>query len=204
MTSFITALVLVLTFPFTSAAWIKTTTDEAIFSTLEAVPAKEAALILGAAAYPSRLSDVLKDRVETGIDLYKAGKVKMLIMSGSAHEAKSMAEYALKAGVPESALIEDEKGLNTFNSLDNAKDQTSLVVVSQAYHLPRALFYARHFNLDAVGMSADRQEYQWMWLYTKREKIAHMKAVFDVYVFPLLGLSQEEVMKLNEALQNLG
>lgn len=160
-------------------------THNEIYFKIEEVPEKEAALILGAAAYPSRLSDILKDRVDTGIDLYKAGKVKTLIMSGAPNESSAMAEYAKKAGVPEGALKEDPEGLNTLSSIQNAKGTPSLVIVSQAYHLPRALFYARHYDLNAVGMSADKQEYANMAFYEKREKLAHMKAVFDVLSIPV-------------------
>ena len=172
-----------LSMPFVSTLAIKLQTADEIYKTVEEVPQKEFALVLGAAAYPSRLSDILQDRVDTAIELYNAKKVSALIMSGAQHEAEAMKEYAVRNGVPEEAITEDFGGLNTMASIENVSVlDRSLIIVTQKYHLPRALFIAHHYGLDAVGMIADKHEYTKMFEFKKRELLATTKAIMDLFI----------------------
>jgi SanA protein len=183
---FITAgltVIILLSMPFASTLVIKMQTADEIYETVEEVPQKELALVLGAAAYPSGLSDILQDRVDTAIELYEAEKVSVLIMSGAQHEAEAMKEYAVKHGIPETAITEDIAGVNTMASIENISIlNRSLIIVTQKYHLPRALFIAHHLGLDAVGVTADRHEYTKMFEFKKRELLATTKAVLDLFV----------------------
>ncbi len=174
---------ILLSMPFASTLVIKMQTSDKIYEKVDEVPQKELALVLGAAAYPSRLSDILQDRVDTAIELYEAEKVSVLIMSGSENEAEGMKKYAVEHGVPEDAVVEDFSGLNTMASVKNisALDR-SMIIVTQKYHLPRALFIANHFDIDAVGMVADKQEYVKIYDFKKREILATTKAVLDLFV----------------------
>jgi SanA protein len=183
---FITAglvIITLLSMPFVSTAVIKLQTADEIYKTVEEVPQKELALVLGAAAYPSRLSDVLQDRVDTAIELYNAKKVSAMIMSGAQNEAEAMKEYAVAHGIPEEAITEDIAGVNTMASIENISVlDRSLIIVTQKYHLPRALFIADYFGLDAVGVMADRHEYTKMFEFKKREILATTKAILDLFV----------------------
>ena len=170
-----------LSMPFISTAWVKMSTGGQVYDEIEKVPQKEIALILGAAAYGDRLSDILKDRVETGIELYEDEKVSALIMSGAENESKAMKNYAIEEGVPEEAIIEDPSGLNTFQSIENISElDRSIIIVTQRYHLPRALFIANHMGIDAVGIIADKQAYLKIENFKKREILATAKAILDI------------------------
>jgi SanA protein len=126
------------------------------------------ALVLGARVNAGgRLSAMLEDRVITGVRLYEKGTVGKLIMSGDNSsrdydEPTAMRRHAMGLGVPGRDVVRDFAGLRTFDSLVRARDifgQTRIVIVSQEFHLPRALYLARSLGMDAVGVIADRRPY---------------------------------------------
>jgi len=173
---------LLLSFPFAASLFMRQMTQPFIYSSISDVPTQEVALVLGAAAYPSRLSDILKDRVDTAIELYKANKTKTLIMSGAPNETKKMAEYAEEQGVKKEDIKQDPKGLNTLASVENAaKDYKALVIVTQNFHLPRAVFMARRLGIEAIGLSADRHDYPKLFDFERRELLASTKAMMDLF-----------------------
>ncbi len=176
-------LALFLSLPFASSIYIHQQTEDRIYDTVESVPEKNVAMVLGAAAYPSYLSDVLIDRMETAIELYETEKVQKLILTGAPNEVEGMKEYALERGVEENDLIEDSEGVNTLASIRNASDISELIIVTQAFHLPRALFIARHVGIDAVGVASDRRTYAKIFDFKKREILATSKAMMDLFVF---------------------
>lgn len=175
-------MMLLMSFPFASSIFMKQQTNDLIYKTVSQVPEKNVALVLGAAAYPSRLSDILQDRVDTAIELYKAEKAQKLIMTGAPNEVRGMVKYALEKGVEENDLIEDPKGINTLTSIQNASHVKEMVIVTQKYHLPRALFIARHFGIDAVGLASDKREYLKIFEFKKRELLATTKAMLSLFV----------------------
>jgi SanA protein len=176
-------LVLMLATPFMGSAIIGVQTADQIYKTVEEIPKKELGLVLGAAAYPSRLSDVLKDRVDTAIELYNAQKISTLVMSGSPAEAEAMKEYALEEGVPETAITEDAAGLNTMASIKNIVAlNRPVTIISQQFHLPRALFIANTMGIDAIGMTADKHEYVKIDEFKSRELLATSKAILDIFI----------------------
>ncbi|MFH1012240.1 MAG: ElyC/SanA/YdcF family protein [Candidatus Peregrinibacteria bacterium] len=173
---------LFLSMPFAASLYVNLRTSGQIYTNVADVPAKDIALVLGAAAYGNRLSDILRDRVDTAIELFKADKVKKLIMSGAPHEAAAMADYATGSGVPADAIVLDEKGLDTASSMKNLTEK-NVIIVTQRYHLPRALFFAGQSGIDAVGIAADRHEYAKMYEFKKRELFATSKAMMDLLWF---------------------
>lgn len=177
-----TVIVLMLSLPFISSAVIRQQTAKEIYETVEEVPEANVALVLGAAAYPARLSDVLQDRMDTAIELYNSEKVQKLILTGAPNEVEKMMEYAIEKGVEENDIIEDPEGLNTFASIKNADHISEMIIVTQSYHLPRALFIADHFGIDAVGLASDKRTYLKMFDFKKREILASTKAMLDLFV----------------------
>jgi SanA protein len=178
-----TMLALFLSFPFASSIFIQHQTADQIYKTAEEVPEKNVALVLGAAAYPAYLSDILQDRMETAIELYETEKVQKLILTGAPNEVEGMKEYALEREVEENDLIEDSEGVNTLASIRNASDISELIIVTQSFHLPRALFMARHLGIDAIGVASDRRTYTKIFEFKKREILATSKAMIDLFVF---------------------
>ncbi|MBN2096586.1 YdcF family protein [Candidatus Peregrinibacteria bacterium] len=175
-------LALFLSLPFASTVYIQQSTLDRIYETVESAPEKNVALVLGAAAYPTSLSDILADRMETAIELYETEKVQKLILSGAPNEVEGMKKYALERGVEENDLIEDPKGLNTLASIRNASDISELIIVTQAFHLPRALFIAKHLGISAVGIASDRRTYAKIFDFKKREVLATSKAMMDLFI----------------------
>lgn len=177
-----TLAVLLLSFPFAASLFMRQGAQPFLYASASSTPARETALVLGAAAYPSRLSDILQDRMDTAIELLKAGKIKTLLLSGAPNEVEKMAEYALDQGLKADDLEQDPEGLNTLASVQNAaKNHKSLTIVTQNFHLPRAIFMARQLEIDAVGVSADRHEYTKIFDFKKRELLASSKAILDLY-----------------------
>lgn len=160
-----------------------------------------AAIVFGAGLTRSgQPTAILKDRVETAAQLYFAGKVQKLLMSGdnrtlSYNEPEAMRQYALSLGVPSSAIVLDYAGRRTYDTCYRAKaifGLDSALLVTQAFHLPRALFLCNALGLQASGVEANNHRY-WpplMFIWNVREQLATIGAFMDVYVsrpLPVLG-----------------
>lgn len=168
--------------PFLGRLFVGVETADRIYNSIQEIPETDAGLVLGAAVYGEILSDILEDRVDTGIQLYKAGKIKTLVMSGGPEETYAMKQYAIKQGIPEGDIKEDGKGLNTLASIKNrGKSEDSITIVSQHYHLNRALLMATHLDVKAIGMAADKGMYTKIMNFKHREIWATSKAVLDVF-----------------------
>jgi SanA protein len=130
----------------------------------EAVPERPVAIVFGARVYSSgRPSPMLADRVKTGADLYHAGKVDVLLLTGDNHqvgynEPEAMRRYAHQLGVPDDALVLDYAGLRTYDSCYRARDifhVEAAILVTQDFHLDRALLTCSELGIDAVGVPAE-------------------------------------------------
>lgn len=149
------------------------------------------AIVLGAQVYPSGWpSAFLRARLDLGRRLYEAGRVEVLLVSGAADapeydEPRAMRAYLEDAGVPADRIVEDPFGLDTYDSCTRARDVYGLdriVLVSQSYHLPRAVGTARRLGLDAYGVGDEtvrgRRE---PWVSGSiRDRLACVKAVWDL------------------------
>lgn len=177
-----TLLIVMLSTPFLGTGMVGILTADQIYQNSEEIPQKELGLVLGAAAYGDRLSDVLRDRVDTAVELYKAEKISILIMSGAQNEVEAMQKHAVNSGIPAENITMDAHGLNTLASVQNiAELERSVTIITQHYHLPRAIFVANASGIDAIGMVADKSEYVKIFEFKKREILATSKAIFDVY-----------------------
>jgi SanA protein len=179
--------------------WVGREYAQQIYSEASAVPSMPAALVFGAGYWPSgRLSDALADRMEAAIELYKTGKVNKLLLTGDNrfadyNEPAAMADYALARGVPREDLVLDYAGRRTYDSCYRARAIFGLdraVLVTQAFHLPRALFTCDRLGLEAIGLAADRHQLLREPWYRLREVAALARAWLDVTLLkplPVLG-----------------
>lgn len=151
------------------------------------------AIVLGASTKEDgTASDALADRVETAVDLYRAGKVDKILMTGDdgafhTDEVKSMAALAAQDGVRPEDLIVDGHGYRTYESCKRAKEEFHIdraVIVTQRFHLARALYLCRALGMDAQGLVADRQTYQKIVLFAWRDLLASVKAWVDINILP--------------------
>ncbi len=166
----------------------------------EAEPA-QAALVLGAGLLPNKTpSAPLRDRIDTAINLYNLGKVKKLLMSGDNrfveyNEPEAMRQYALSQGVPDQDIVLDYAGRRTYDSCYRANaifGLDTVIIVTQNYHLPRALFLCNRLNVTATGVPADQTRYlrSRYSFWRVREVIASLAAFYDIYLhkpLPVLG-----------------
>lgn len=168
------------------------------------VPAKRVAIVFGAEVKNDGTpSVVLRDRVETAVGLYKSGKVEKLLMSGDNrfvdyNEPEAMRQYALSLGMPDSDIVLDYAGRSTYDTCYRAKEifgVDSAILVTQGFHLPRALFLCKAFGIDTVGVEASKYYYlkRSRLIWNLRELLATVKSVWDVYLVkpvPILGKSE--------------
>lgn len=155
------------------------------------LPPQDVALVLGAEAYldgtPSRF---LRARLDLAADLYRRRLAQRLLLSGDSRtlsndETGTMRSYLLGLGVPDSALLVDPAGFDTYDSCLRARDVFGvrrLVVVTQSYHLPRALATCRALGIDAWGVGDESvRANSRRWSYgVAREVAANLKFVWDV------------------------
>lgn len=129
-----------------------------------AVPKKDYAIVLGAALknQGTEPSNYLRWRIETAVALYKIGQVDKLLMSGDGSypdhdEPAVMKRVAVGLGVPAKDIEMDKFGFDTYDSCYRAYNQrriTSAIVVTQSYHLPRAVFSCQQVGIDTIGVAA--------------------------------------------------
>lgn len=183
------AVIVVVGVPLGINAWVCGSTRSAIQPQQQVVAEAasfdaDAIVVLGAGInWDGSPSAVLKDRLDVAIALYSAGVAPKIIMSGdnsnsSYNEVMAMAKYARANGVPASDIFCDHAGLSTYDSMYRLKNVFSVqrcVVVTQEYHLYRALYDARAFGIDARGVSSSLSEYADMQSYEEREFLARIK-----------------------------
>ncbi len=135
--------------------------------TVAAAPERPVAIVFGAGLRrDGRPTAVLSDRIETAVELYRMGKVGLILMSGSVRpgydEPSAMAAQAIELGVPPAAIQTDPGGVRTLESCRRARQLfgvRSALLVSQAFHLPRALALCEAVGVEADGVAADRSNY---------------------------------------------
>ncbi len=180
--------------------WIERQARHLTYSRVEDVPQRPVALVLGAGLWPDgSLTPILADRVATAVDLYQAGVVQKLLLSGDNrfvdyNEPEAMREYALRLGVPEEDILLDYAGRRTYDSCYRAREIFGVkraVVVTQRFHAPRALYLCDALGVEGVAILADRRQYsRRRILWETREYLALALAWWDVNVrrpVPVLG-----------------
>jgi SanA protein len=151
----------------------------------------DCALVLGAGIRDDGSpSDVLRDRLDEALALYRAGRVTKIIVSGD-HQASgydepnAMRVYLEANGVPAPAIFLDHAGLDTYSSMWRARHvfgASRIVVVTQRFHLARAVWCARSLGMEAEGSAADRHVYRGIAWLQLREVVSRTKAFVDVTV----------------------
>lgn len=167
----------------------------------EEVPAARVAIVFGAGLLrDGSAGPVLRDRVETAVKLYQQGKVDRLLMSGDNrfieyNEPEAMRQYALQFGVLDDDIVLDYAGRRTYDTCYRAKaifQVDSAILVTQAFHLPRALFLCNWFGVESSGVEADNNYFRKVarLYWNIRELFANFQALWDVMVtkpLPVLG-----------------
>lgn len=171
---------------------ISSSTRNQLYSDVASIPARKVGLVLGASKKTARKTDNLffTYRIQAAYELYKAGKVKFLLLSGDNHvkgydEPSDMREALMALGVPDSCIVLDYAGFRTLDSVvrcDEVFGEDSITIVSQEFHNQRALFIANKSGINAIGFNAKGVSKSYSFKTRIREYFARVKCVLDVYI----------------------
>ena len=188
-------LVLAILLPLGISAFVCASMQDRILSMDAAASLNaNAILVLGARVWDSgKPSGILEDRLITGISAYEMGASDRLLMSGDHgqdeyDEVNAMKAYAIEKGIPSENVFMDHAGFSTYESLYRARDifqVKTVLIVTQRYHLYRALFDAERMGLVAYGIPADLGTYTGMPYFEAREVLARVKDFFYTLFMPL-------------------
>jgi len=170
-------------------------------ATVETVAPQRVAIVFGAGLWRNGApTPVLQDRIDTAAALYFAGKVEKLLMSGDNrfiyyNEPGAMREYALSLGVPEEDIVLDYAGRRTYDTCYRAKaifGVDKAILVTQSFHMPRAVYTCNQLGVEATGVTADNRYFRKVQrlYWNLRELPAILAAIWDVGVrhpLPVLG-----------------
>ena len=154
--------------PFIINIIIIRSSETHIFRDITAVPPKTAIVVLGSRVHGTQLSHVLEDRVKAGIDLVKAEKSQKILLSGDHgrkgyDEVNAMRLFILEfSDINEEDIFMDHAGFNTYDSMYRARDifeVQDMIIVTQEFHINRAVYIARRMGIDAVGYAVDQSRF---------------------------------------------
>jgi SanA protein len=168
------------------------TTKSKIYTAMDTVPQKDVALLLGTSKYTvgGYTNLFFKYRIKAAVDLYNQGKVKHIIVSGdnslqSYNEPREMLKALILLGIPDSVITLDFAGFRTLDSVVRCKKvfgQSKVIIVSQRFHIERALFIAEKYDMEAIGFAAQSPPERYSLSTHFREYFAKTKAVIDLYI----------------------
>ena len=186
------SLLLLLFFIWICNFWVEYSTKQQIFANLEKIPFNKVGLVLGTAKYLNGgyRNPYFYYRIEAAAQLYHAGKVKHLLVSGdnslkSYNEPEEMQMALMEKGVPESAITLDYAGFRTLDSVVRSKavfGQQKITIISQKFHNQRAIFIANQRGVTAVGYNSKDVSFRLGIKIRLREYLARCKAILDIII----------------------
>jgi SanA protein len=169
--------------------FVKYNVRNVLFKNAEKVPACKVGIVFGAGVHGNIPSNYLRDRLDASIELYKNKKVQKLLLSGdngrdAYNEIIVMKTYCVQNGVDSAHIYLDYAGFDTYSTLFRAKHIFNIqeaILISQKYHLARAVFIGQNLGIKSIGFVAKQGNYSKIRRYTIREYAATVKSVFDVF-----------------------
>jgi len=174
--------------------YVNAATSTHRYTEVSQVPKQKVAIVFGAGIYPDGTpTPMLADRVDAAVELYKHGTVQKLLMTGDNSrddydEVSAMQHYAVTQGIPIEDITLDHAGFSTYESCYRAKEIFGIqqaVLVTQNFHLPRAIYTCQQLNVEAVGLgTSDWGSYSKTTVtrYTARETLSVLKALWEVHI----------------------
>lgn len=185
--------------------YVRSSVAGKIQTSITEIPAEDpprVAIVFGARVWDDgELSHALYDRVLTAVELYRAGRVKKILMSGDNptefyDEPTAMKEAAVKLGVPAADIVLDFAGRRTYDTCYRAKEifeVNKAILVTQEFHQARALYLCTNLGVDSLGITANRRRYLHENSWARREFLAVASAWFEMNVFsfePIKGAKE--------------
>lgn len=179
-------------------------TNDKILSTEQAAQLGnvDCILVLGCKVHEDgNPSHMLEDRLKRGVALYKGGAAPKILMSGDHgqveyDEVNAMKEYAMDAGIPSEDVFMDHAGFSTYESMYRAKEvfgAKKIIIVTQEYHLYRAIYAAERMGMEAYGVNADYRTYSGQLMRDVREVLARVKDWLTAECKPLPTYLGEQI-----------
>ena len=188
----IAVLIIAPIFIFSADYYIKSSTASAIYSNVDEVPAHKVGMVLGTSKYMKGggINSYYKNRIEGTAALYHAGKIQFVLVSGDNgntqyNEPENIKNDLIKAGIPAGKIFLDYAGFRTLDSVVRAKmifGQSKLIIISQKFHLERALYLAKEHDSAAVGFATGNYNQIRSFKLRIRETLARSKAVLDILI----------------------
>jgi SanA protein len=173
--------------------WTESVAEGKVFTSVEEIPVRRVGLVLGCARHVSngRINLYFLKRIRAAVELYEAGKVEVLLVSGDNSrkgygEPTDMKNALIEAGIPEDRIVCDFAGFSTLDSMVRAGrvfEVDELTVVSQEFHVRRAIFIGAFREVDAIGYCAEDVSGRYGLRVQIREYLARVKTVLDVTLF---------------------
>ena len=189
--------------------WVVWETRNYVHSTIDQLPATALGVVLGTSKNiaPHRPNLHFQTRMEATARLFAAGRIQHIIVSGAQNsryydEPSDMIDALVTLGIPKSAITPDRSGFRTLDSVVRVAEvfgETRYTLITDDFHINRAVFLARHHGHDAIGFSAGRVDPSFSFRSRFREIFARVKAVLDVYLF---GTQPREVSEPRELTSN--
>lgn len=157
----------------------------------KSLPQYDTILVLGAGVYSNGdPTAMLRDRLDTSVEVFNSGKSPKILASGdhgrkNYNEVKAMKNYLIENDIDSKNIFMDHAGFSTYESIYRAKEifkSKKILIVTQEYHLSRAIYCARKLGLEAYGISANKQDYIGMSKYKLREVAARFKDFIYVHI----------------------
>lgn len=188
---------------------IQTVGDAKLQTSMTEIPVEtppRIAIVFGAKVWDDKSpSTVLYDRVVTAVELYRAGRVKKILMSGdnpteNYDEPTAMKDAAVRLGVPETDVVLDFAGRRTYDTCFRAKEIFGIekaILVTQEFHQPRALYLCNNLGVDSVGITADRRKYEGEKYWSFREFFSQASAWYEINFvsFAPIGGEKEPIVQ---------
>ncbi len=172
--------------------WVVISTHGRVYQSVEMIPATPVGIVLGTSkkVAPDQPNPHFDNRLEAAAELFRAGKVRHLLVSGHRDsqyydEPRDMTKRLVELGVPPTAITPDVAGHRTLDSIVRAREIYGLekvTVISDDFHVPRALFLADHKGLDAIALRGESVDFRASIHARAREYLARVKAVIDLYL----------------------
>jgi SanA protein len=168
--------------------YVKSKTNFLIFYSENKIPKNKVGIIFGAGINGDKPSKYLKDRLDAGIKLFKAKKINKILLSGDngsdAHdELTVMKIYCFKNGIDTTKIYIDYAGFDTYSTMFRAKNIFKIdkaILITQEYHLNRAIYIGNNLGIESIGFSANQGEYRNYNYVRFREYFSICKSVIDV------------------------
>ena len=178
-----------------TAGWLVGKTSARIYSSANDIPTRKVGIVLGCPEYSNgRPNPVLAGRLQAAAELYHAGKVQILVVSGADYprrfynEIPAMTRGLVALGVPEDVIVGDNKGLRTLDSILRMRDvfeYDDFITISQRNHCERALYLADHHGITTIGFEAGISSGLYLdeWLGSAiRAPLSNVKAILDIAI----------------------